>query len=73
MRILLDSNAYSAFKRGSREVRELIQGAEEVLYSAVVVGEQLYGFRQEAHFEQNLADLDPSSSVPMCPSFPWDR
>ena len=46
MRVLLDSNAYSAFTRGSLEVRELIQGAEEVLFSAVVVGEQLYGFRQ---------------------------
>ena len=57
MRILLDSNAYSAFMRGSHEVRELIQGAEEVLFSAVVVGEQLYGFRQGAHFEQNLAEL----------------
>ena len=57
MRILLDSNAYSAFMRGSHEVRELIQAAEEVLFSAVVVGEQLYGFRQGAHFEQNLAEL----------------
>ena len=57
MRILLDSNAYSAFMRGNNEVRELIQGAEEVLFSAVVVGEQLYGFRQGAHFQRNLAEL----------------
>ena len=57
MRILLDSNAYSAFMRGNHEVRDLIQAAEEVLFSAVVVGEQLFGFRQGAHFEQNLAEL----------------
>ena len=57
MRVLLDSNAYSAFMRGSHEVRELIQSAEEVLLSAVVVGEQLYGFRRGAHFERNLAEL----------------
>ena len=38
MRILLDSNAYSAFMRGNHEVRDLIQAAEEVLFSAVVVG-----------------------------------
>ena len=57
MRVLLDSNAYSAFMRGNREVRELIQGAEAVLLSAVVVGEQLYGFRQGGRFEQNLAEL----------------
>ena len=57
MRILLDSNAYSAFMRGNHEVRELIHAAEEVLFSAVVVGEQLFGFRQGARFEQNLAEL----------------
>ena len=57
MRILLDSNAYSAFMRGSDEVRDLIRGAEAVLFSAVVVGEQLYGFRQGTRFEQNLAEL----------------
>ena len=57
MRILLDSNAYSSFMRGSHEVRDLIVVAEEVLFSAVVVGEQLYGFRQGAHFQRNLAEL----------------
>ena len=57
MRILLDSNAYSGFMRGSREVRELMQGAEEVLFSTVAVGEQLYGFRQGTHFERNLSEL----------------
>ena len=39
MRILLDSNAYSEFMRGNRYVRDLVQGTEEVLFSAVVVGE----------------------------------
>ena len=57
MRILLDSNAYSAFMRGNCEVRSMIQTAEEVLFSAVVVGEQLFGFRQGAHYERNLAEL----------------
>ena len=57
MRILLDSNAYSAFMRGNSEVRNMIQAAEEVLFSAVVVGEQLFGFRQGAHYERNLAEL----------------
>ena len=57
MRILLDSNAYSGFMRGSHDVRDLILEAEEVLVSAVVVGEQLYGFRQGMRFQQNLAEL----------------
>ena len=57
MRILLDSNAYSEFMRGNHQVRDLVQAAEEVLFSAVVVGEQLFGFRQGQRFEQNLAEL----------------
>ena len=57
MKILLDSNAYSAFMRGAPRVRDLIQVAEEVLFSAVVAGELLYGFRQGIHFERNLAEL----------------
>ena len=57
MRILLDSNAYSAFMRGNEEVRDLIQAAEEVLFSAIVVGEQLFGFRQGAYYERNLTEL----------------
>ena len=57
MRILLDSNAYSEFMRGKHRVREVVQGAEEILLSAVVVGEQLYSFRQDQRFEQNFAEL----------------
>ena len=57
MRILLDSNAYSEFMRGNHRVREIVQGAEEILMSAVVVGEQLYGFRRGRRFEQNLAQF----------------
>ena len=57
MKILLNSNAYSAFMRGAPSVRGLIQAAEEVLFSAVVVGELLHGFRQGVHFERNLAEL----------------
>ena len=40
------SNAYSEFMRGNHRVREIVQAAEEILMSAVVVGEQLFGFRQ---------------------------
>ena len=64
MRILLDSNAYSAFMRGNHEVRDLIQSAEEVLLSAIVIGEQLFGFRRGARYEQNLAVLQSFLSRP---------
>ena len=46
MRILLDTNAYAEWKRGDEAVARLVREAEEVLISAVVVGELLYGFRR---------------------------
>ena len=57
VRALLDSGAYSGFMRGSHRVREIVQDAEQVLMSAVVVGELLYGFRQGQRLGQNLAEL----------------
>ena len=57
VRALLDSGAYSGFMSGSHLVREIVQNAEEILMSAVVVGELLYGFRQGPRPEQNLAEL----------------
>ena len=57
VRALLDSGAYSGFMSGSHRVREIVQDAEEVLMSAVVVGELLYGFRQGQRLDQNLAEL----------------
>lgn len=57
MKVLLDSNAYSLLMRGHGEVAELVRRAEEVLFSAVVVGELMYGFRRGTQFERNAADL----------------
>ena len=57
MKVLLDSNAYSLLMRGHGEVAELVRRAEEVLFSAVVVGELMYGFRRGTHFQRNAADL----------------
>lgn len=44
MRILLDTNAYSALMRGREEVSALVRQSAEVLLSAVVVGELLRRF-----------------------------
>ena len=57
MKILLDSTAYSEFMRGNQHAREIVRGAEQILLSAVVIGEQLYGFRQGPRYEQNLVEL----------------
>ena len=57
MRLLLDSNAYSLLMRGHERVGELVRNAQELLFSAVVVGELMYGFRAGSRFEPNVADL----------------
>ena len=57
MRVLLDSNAYSHFVRGRADVAEVVWEADEVLVSAIVVGELLYGFRGGSDFDRNVQAL----------------
>jgi tRNA(fMet)-specific endonuclease VapC len=57
MRILLDTNAYSGWKRGHRGVVEIVRNAEHVYLSTIVVGELLFGFHQGTRFRTNLQEL----------------
>ena len=57
MRILLDSNAYSRLMRGDEQAATVVRDATEILMSAVVVGELLYGFRSGSRFDRNATDL----------------
>ena len=58
MRILLDTNAYSALMRGHEEVAERVRRAERVVLSAVVAGELLLGFRLGTRLKKNTAELE---------------
>lgn len=58
MRVLLDTNGYSALMRGIDAVVERVTRAEEVLLSTVVAGELMFGFRQGTRLRKNLAELD---------------
>lgn len=58
MKILLDTNAYSAMRRGDAAMAARVRRAERVLMSVVVVGELLYGFRNGSRFDQNLERLE---------------
>ncbi len=65
MKILLDTNAYSAFQRGHELVVDQVRASEEVLLPMVVVGELLFGFRNGSRYEENSQTLrsfvgDPS-------------
>lgn len=57
MRVLLDSNAYVQLMRGRERVSRIVRSAEEVLLSAVVLGELLYGFRHGSRYERNARQM----------------
>ena len=58
MRVLLDTNGYSALMRGIDAVVECVTRAEQVLLSTVVAGELMFGFRQGTRLRKNLAEFD---------------
>jgi tRNA(fMet)-specific endonuclease VapC len=58
MKLLLDTSAYVGFKRNNVELVEMIAGAELILFSAVVLGELLFGFRSGTRFKKNFAELN---------------
>jgi tRNA(fMet)-specific endonuclease VapC len=64
VRVLLDTNAYSALRRGQKLVAERVRSSEEVLLSIVVVGELLFGFRNGSRYEENTKDLQSFAGHP---------
>lgn len=58
MRIMLDTSAYVAFKRNNSDAVEVITQAEQILFSPVVFGELMFGFRNGTRFKDNTADLN---------------
>jgi tRNA(fMet)-specific endonuclease VapC len=55
--ILLDTNAYAAFKQGQAEAVEIIQRTPFLGINAVILGELLGGFAAGTREQQNRAEL----------------
>jgi tRNA(fMet)-specific endonuclease VapC len=55
--ILLDTNAYAAFKQGQPEAVEVIQRAPHIYLSTTVLGELLAGFAVGTREARNRAEL----------------
>ena len=64
MKRLLDTNAYVELRKGNAEVANLVRNAEQLVFSMVVVGELLFGFRNGNRYEKNLASLDDFLTQP---------
>jgi tRNA(fMet)-specific endonuclease VapC len=57
MRLLVDTNAYAAFKGGDPETVDVLRMADEVHLSVIVLGELLAGFAAGAHEPRNRREL----------------
>lgn len=64
MRLMLDTNAYSSFKRGDEKTVELLSRADELLIPPSVLGELRAGFRSGRREAENLKELETFLSSP---------
>jgi tRNA(fMet)-specific endonuclease VapC len=58
MKILLDTSTYVGFKRNVTEVVETIVRSELILFSPIVLGELMFGFRSGTRLKDNMQDLE---------------
>ena len=58
MNLVLDTNAYSNFRRGNPELTRLLENADAILVPATVVGELCAGFLQGNRWAQNWTELE---------------
>jgi tRNA(fMet)-specific endonuclease VapC len=54
MKLLLDTNAYSALAKGDAPLADSVRRARAIVFSAIVAGELLHGFRAGSRYERNL-------------------
>lgn len=58
MILTIDTNAYSALKRGKKRVWQIMEEADRLVVPLVVVGELIAGFRNGIHTRSNLEALE---------------
>lgn len=71
-RILLDTSAYSYLMRGSIAVSDILDNADEVFLSAIVIGELFAGFKRGGAEKKNIGVLKEFMSVPHVEILPLD-
>jgi len=63
-KVMMDTSAYTAFLRGSQEVKEAVQQADEIVFNPVVLGELIAGFLMGRNERKNRAILKDFLSSP---------
>ena len=63
-RLLVDTSAYSAFMRGHPDVKDLIQGADTIYLTPIVLGELRAGFERGRKRLENERTLEQFLASP---------
>ena len=63
-RVMVDTSAYASFLRGSLEIKQFLQQADEVFLNPVVLGELLAGFKMGKSEKRNRSILQKFLSSP---------
>jgi tRNA(fMet)-specific endonuclease VapC len=64
VKVLLDTNAYTALFRGHEGVATRVRRAEQILVSVIVAGELLFGFRNGSRYEAHRTELEDFIASP---------
>lgn len=72
-KILLDTNAYTAFKIGNPEIVTILQHADIIGMSVVVLAELNSGFLAGSKYEKNVGELNAFLKSPRLRIFPVDE
>ena len=62
--VLLDTNAYAAFKRGHADAVSVIRHAPAIVLNSIVLGELMGGFAAGTKEQQNREELDAFVASP---------
>ncbi len=58
MKIIIDTSAYVAFKLNNSKAVTAIDQAEHIMFSTIVLGELMFGFRNGSKFDENMDNLN---------------
>ena len=70
---LLDTSAYTGFKRNDTVIVSTLLAAERIFFSPIVMGELVFGFRHGSRFRRNMEDLDLFLDEPVVELLPVGR
>ncbi|HAR34117.1 MAG TPA: VapC toxin family PIN domain ribonuclease [Desulfobacter sp.] len=64
MKICIDTNIYSAFKKGDEQITQLLETCDELLIPTIVLGELYAGFYLGSRLKRNLEELATFINMP---------